>query len=81
MDNSHALAAGTITTGEITALKHKFRNDAVESGALVVEGLSELSLALLARAQAPEVLGSAGRDVVEQLKRHATSGLAACKTQ
>lgn len=50
-----------VTTGEVTALKHEIRNDAVERGALVPE-------ALLAGAESAEVLSSLGDDRVVELE-------------
>lgn len=61
------LAAGAIADGEVTALDHELLDDAVELGALVVEGLAGLAQALLAGAQGAEVLGRLGHDVVVQL--------------
>lgn len=50
-----------VATGEVTALKHEIRNDAVERGALVAE-------ALLAGAESTEVLSSLGDDGVVELE-------------
>lgn len=61
------LAAGAVADGEVTALDHELLDDAVELGALVVEGLSGLAQTLLAGAQGAEVLGRLGHDVVVQL--------------
>jgi len=46
-----------VAAGEVTALQHELRDDAVEVGALVVEGLAGAAGALLARAESAEVLG------------------------
>ena len=46
-----ALAAGTIATGEVTALYHELLDDTVETGALIAE-------ALLAGSESAEVLSS-----------------------
>jgi hypothetical protein len=50
-----------VATGEVTALEHELRDDAVELGARVAE-------ALLARAEGTEVLDGLGDDIVEELK-------------
>jgi hypothetical protein len=47
-----------VATGEVTTLEHELGDDAVEAGALVVEGLAGLAGALLAGAESAEVLGS-----------------------
>ena len=41
------LTAATVTVGEVAALEHELGDDAVEDGALVVEGLSAVANALL----------------------------------
>ena len=45
-----------VAAGEVTTLEHELGDDAVEAGALVVEGLAALSSALLAGAESAEVL-------------------------
>ena len=50
-----------VATGEVTALKHEVRDDAVERGALVAE-------ALLAGAESTEVLGGLGDDVIKEVE-------------
>ena len=60
-----------------TALEHEVRDDAVELGALVVERLSALAHALLARAERAEVLDSLGHDVAVQAHDDAARGRAA----
>ena len=70
------LAAGAVAGGEVAALAHEVGDDAVEGGALVVEGLAHLALALFAGAQRPEVLARLGRDVAVQPEDHAPEGLA-----
>ena len=52
------LAPGAVAAGEVTSLQHELRDDAVEGGALVVEGLARAALALLAGAERAEVLSS-----------------------
>jgi len=47
-----------VAAGEVTTLKHELRDDAVEGGALVVEGLAGAASALLAGAERAEVLSS-----------------------
>mmetsp|Transcript_32999 Transcript_32999/g.98240 ORF Transcript_32999/g.98240 Transcript_32999/m.98240 type:complete len:227 (+) Transcript_32999:208-888(+) len=55
------LAACAVLLGEVATLAHEGRDDPVEGAALVVQGLAQLAVALLARAQGPEVLDSLGR--------------------
>ena len=55
------LAAGTVAAGEVATLAHELRDDAVEGGALEVERLARLADALLAGAEAAEVLRIRGR--------------------
>jgi hypothetical protein len=50
------LAAGAVAAGEVATLAHELRDDAVEGGALEVERLARLAHALLAGAEATEVL-------------------------
>ena len=45
-----------VAAGEVTTLEHELGDDAVEAGALVVEGLAALASALLAGAESAEVL-------------------------
>ena len=45
-----------VAAGEVTTLEHELGDNAVEAGALVVEGLAALSSALLAGAESAEVL-------------------------
>ena len=54
------LATGTVASGEITSLSHELSDNAMERGALVVEGLSTLSYSLLSSAEGTEVLSSLG---------------------
>lgn len=68
-----ALAAGAVAVGKVTALDHELLDDAVELGALVVEGLAALAEALLAGAEGAEVLGRLGHHVVVQLHYDAPS--------
>ena len=46
-----------VAAGEVTTLKHELGDDAVEVGALVVEGLAGLAGTLLSGAEGAEVLG------------------------
>ena len=63
MSASHSLRIvvsnrGTyVAAGEVTTLKHELGDDAVEVGALVVEGLAGLASTLLSGAEGAEVLG------------------------
>jgi len=45
-----------VAAGEVTTLKHELGDDAVEGGALVVEGLARAAGSLLAGAEGAEVL-------------------------
>lgn len=58
-----ALTTCAITSREVAALNHELLDDAVELGALVVQGLASLSHALLTSAESAEVLCSAGHNV------------------
>mmetsp|Transcript_62886 Transcript_62886/g.167235 ORF Transcript_62886/g.167235 Transcript_62886/m.167235 type:complete len:264 (+) Transcript_62886:135-926(+) len=62
-----ALAAGAAEVGEVAALAHEARDDAVEDAALEVERLARDADALLARAERAEVLGRLRHDVGAQL--------------
>jgi hypothetical protein len=61
------LPSGAVAAGEVAALAHEAGDDAVEGGALVVQRLPRDAQALLARAQAAEVLGRPGDLVGEEL--------------
>lgn len=52
------IAITYVAAGEVTALKHELGDDAVEDGALVVEGLSRFAGTLLTSAEGAEVLSS-----------------------
>lgn len=54
------LATSAISIGEVSSLDHELWDDTVEAGALVVQRLPRLPLALLASAKRPEVLDSLG---------------------
>lgn len=69
-------AAHAVAVGEITALDHELRNNAVERGAFVVKFLAALSDALLASAQSTEVFGSLGDSLTEKTHQDTTSRLA-----
>lgn len=71
------LAAGAVAALKVTELGHKLGNDAVEDGALVVEGLAAAAHALLAGAEGAEVLGGLGAGVLEELEGDALGGLLA----
>lgn len=55
------LATSAIATGEVTALKHELRNDAMELGAAVAK-------AFLASAKGTEVLSGLRRDIVVEIE-------------
>ena len=61
------LTAGAVPRGEVAALAHELGDDAVELGALVVQGLAGLADALLTSAKRPEVLRALRGDVREEL--------------
>jgi len=65
------LAAGAVALGEVTTLAHEVRDDAVEGGALVAQGLAALALPLVADAQVEEVIGRPGDDILEELEGQA----------
>jgi hypothetical protein len=52
----HSHSRTYVAAGEVTTLKHELGDNAVEVGALVVEGLARAALALLAGAESAEVL-------------------------
>ena len=54
----------------ISSLEHEAGNHSVEDGVLVAKILTLSSLSLLSGAEAAEVLGSLGNNVVEQLRLH-----------
>lgn len=62
------LASGTVVVGEVSALAHEVRDDAVEGGVLEAE-------TFLARAERPEVFGCPGDHVGAQFHGNATQGL------
>merc|ERR1712004_275448 len=57
------LAASAVAPGEVATLAHEIRDNAVEVGALEVQGLARLASALLASAESAEVLGRLRGDV------------------
>ncbi|KAJ8648098.1 hypothetical protein MRB53_001121 [Persea americana] len=61
------LSACAIPGGEVSTLAHEFRDNAVEGGALVVEGPPALPSAFLAGAEGTEVLGRVRHRVCVQL--------------
>ena len=52
------LSASSVSSSEVAALGHKSGNDSVEGAALVVEGLAEVTDALLGSAEGAEVLSA-----------------------
>jgi hypothetical protein len=56
----NTLTARAIVAGEIAALEHELGDNAVEAGALVVQGYAGLADALLAGAQRAEVFDGLG---------------------
>eukprot|EP01043_Picozoa_sp_COSAG02_P049475 COSAG02_NODE_4971_length_4771_cov_1.547303_2_plen_235_part_00 len=77
----NGLAAGARAVGEIAALDHEVGDNAVEGGALVVERLAGLSLALLASAECAEVLDGLRDGLAVESHDDAARGLAACATR
>ena len=73
----YGLAAGAVALGEVAALDHEGLDDAVEAGALVVQGDAGLADALLAGAEGAEVFGGLGHEVGVELHDDAAGGLAA----
>ena len=72
------LAAGARAVGEVAALDHEVGDDAVEGGALVVEGLARGARALLARAEGAEVLDGLRDGLTVKAHDDAARGLATC---
>ena len=68
-------AARPVAVGEVAALQHEARNDAVEVGAGEAERHARLALALFASAQRSEVLGRPGALVAVQAKDDPSGGL------
>jgi len=62
------LAASAVAAGEVSALAHEPRDDPVKPRALEVERLTPSALALLASAEATEILGALGCHVVVELE-------------
>lgn len=52
-----ALSTCTVACGEVTTLNHELLDNAVEVGALEVEGFASLANSLLACAKSAEILG------------------------
>ena len=71
------LPAGAVAGGEIAALAHELRDDAVETGAFVVQRLAAAPDAFLAGAEGAEILGGAGSGVGVELHHDPAGGLAA----
>lgn len=67
------LATGTIAGSEVTTLNHELLYDAMEAGALVVEGLAGLPNTLLTGAESAEVLGGLRHNIAIQLQHDTTS--------
>ena len=66
-----AFSSGAIVVGEVSTLAHESRDDPMEDAAFEVEGFARrLSLALLAGAEAPKILGRLGAHALEQLEFH-----------
>merc|ERR1719181_196141 len=70
-----AASAGAV--GEVTALEHELRDDAVELAALVVQRLARLAHALFASAESAEVLDRLGDGLAVQVHDDAASSFAA----
>ena len=69
------LTTGAVAAGEITTLAHELGDDAMEGGALEVEGLAGLAGTLLAGAEATEILGGLGDNVGAESHLDAAGGL------
>lgn len=70
-------AASAVATLEVAELSHELRNNSVEDGGLVVEGLAAAAHTLFTSAESAEVLSSLGSDVLEEFERDALGGLLA----
>mmetsp|Transcript_9809 Transcript_9809/g.24474 ORF Transcript_9809/g.24474 Transcript_9809/m.24474 type:complete len:262 (+) Transcript_9809:106-891(+) len=70
------LAASAGAVGEVASLDHELRDDPVEGGVLVVEGLAGLAHALLASAERAEVLDGFGDVVAEEADHDPAEALA-----
>ena len=68
------LTTGAVAASEVTTLAHEVVDDTMEGGALEVEGLAGLAHALLAGAEATEILGGLGDNVSAELHDDATGG-------
>jgi len=64
------LTTRAIAVGEVSALRHKALNNAVEDTVLEVERTARPRSACLSSAELSEVLSSAGHDVGEELKHY-----------
>ena len=66
------LAACAVESGEVAALRHEVRNDAMENGVSEMNGLAgKLRLSFFSRTQLPEILRSQRHHVLEELKLNA----------
>jgi len=70
------LATSAVAASEITTLAHEIVDDTMERGALEMERLARSAGALLAGAEASEILGGLGDDVGAEGHLNATGGLA-----
>jgi len=68
------LATSAVAAGEVTTLEHELGDHTVESAALVAEGLARTADTLLTSAEAAEVLGSLGHNIVEKRENNAARG-------
>lgn len=67
-------AAGAIALGKVTTLDHELLDDAVEEGALEMEGLAGATDALFTSAERAEVFGRLGDKIIVELHDDATDG-------
>jgi len=65
------LTARAVAAGEVTTLEHEAGDHTVEGAALVAQRLAALADALLASAEAAEVLGSLGHNIREKREDNA----------
>ena len=71
----YGLAARAVVVGEITALAHELRDDAVEPAAFIMQWHARVSHAFFPRAKCPEVFGSLWHGIGEEFKNDAPGRL------
>ena len=61
-------SSSSVSKSEVSSLSHELRDDSVEGGVFVVEGLSRLSYTLLSGTESSEILSSLRNDITEESK-------------